>query len=427
MLCESSPLIAISGDDAGMLGEQRDADRLSLAADIFRCEVLTATLRGQHTTCRDVVAWQGLQPDGPRYVPEPWAGHLGSAPILFVSSNPSAGEQGEPFDPRRQWGSDRSDEELVMAAEGAFDPGPWPGITDGIYNRDLTGRRVGEWVRYWAWARRIAGELLEREPVPGWDYALTEVVHCASRQEHGVSAAVQACTSRYLGRVLGASAARIIVLTGGTALRAFQAETGLHLRDGLWGPGELAGMTRCVIGLPHPNARGPKKGLAENLGAHRAKVARSQLRVGDPLPSANARAAMPGPGHDAARGAARAPTRQRGAGLHAAMARVRPPKRGTQVSSLPASGMTASAGHFRVMPRRQNAHPDEIAGARYVVISRQSPWEPGAYRLIVPAGQDPGWRTGQLVELFHTKRGDWLGTYEVISNHPRRLYIWDLR
>jgi hypothetical protein len=422
-----SPNGLLSGDDAGMWGEQRDAGRLSLAANIFHCEVVAATLRGHHTPCRDVVAWQGLQPDVPRYVPEPWAGHLGSAPILFVSSNPSAGEQGEPFDPRLQWGSDRSSEELFMGAEGAFDPGPWPGITEGIYNRDRTGRRVGGWVRFWGWTRRIAGELLDREPTPGWDYALTEVVHCGSQQEHGVSSALQACTSRYLRGVLHASAARVIVLTGRTALRAFQAEIGLHLNDGLWGPGELAGMTRCVIWLPHPNARGPKKGLVENLGPRRADVARSQLRTGDPAPHANTHATMPGPVQHNPSGEIGALAHHRGNSRHGPLGRVDRPPRGSQMGSQGAPSMTAPAPHFRVMPRRQNAYPDEIAAPRYVVVSRQSPWEPGAYRLVIPVGQDPCWRIGQLVDLFHAKRDDWLGKYEVIGNHPGRIYIWDLQ
>jgi len=370
---------------------------------------------------------KGLQPDVPRYVPEPWAGHLGSAPILFVSSNPSAGGQREPFDPNRQWGSDRSDEELFMGAEGAFDPGPWPGITDGIYNRDQTGRPVGDRVKFWAWTRRIAGELLEREPVPGWDYALTEVVHCGSRQEHGVSAAVQACASRYLRRVLHASAASVIVLTGKTALGAFQAEMGVHLNDRLWGPGDLAGMTRCVIRLPHPGAHGPKKGLADNLGPHHANMVRSQLRGGDPVPHPTSHPAMLNPDQHALPRESSAVPHRRGTRLRASMPRVRPPKQDAQMTPPAAWGMTAPAPHFKVMPRRHNAHSDEIAGARYVVVSRQSPWKPGAYRLIIPVGQDPGWRIGQFVDLFHATRGDWLGNYEVIGNHPGKLYIWDLQ
>lgn len=145
------------------------------------------------------------------------------------------------------------------------------------------GRRIGGWVRFWAWNRRIARELLEREPAPGRDYALTEVVHCGSRNEHGVGAALKECTNRYLQRAVEVSAAKVIVLTGSTALHAFQDKIDIHLDDGLlWGPGDLAGRRRCVIWLPHPNARGPRKGLVDNLGPERADVARSLLQSTDP-------------------------------------------------------------------------------------------------------------------------------------------------
>lgn len=126
-----------------MWGEERDAGRLSLAAGIFRCEVLAATLRGQHTPCQDVVAWHGVQPDVPRYVPEPWAGHLGSAPILFVSSNLRPADRASRLTPTASGAAIAVTKKLFMGAEGAFDPGPWPGVTGGVYSRDGTGRPVG--------------------------------------------------------------------------------------------------------------------------------------------------------------------------------------------------------------------------------------------------------------------------------------------
>jgi len=64
-----------------------------LAVDIFRCEVLEAVLRGETSPCREVVVWQGGTREGRWYVPEPWAGHIGSARLLFVSSNPSSGDR----------------------------------------------------------------------------------------------------------------------------------------------------------------------------------------------------------------------------------------------------------------------------------------------------------------------------------------------
>jgi hypothetical protein len=259
---------------------QGERDLRSLASDIIHCELLAVTLGGRHTPCRDVVSWQGLDQDAARYVPEPWRGHIGKAAILFVSSNPSAGAQGEALDPN-WWGSLHDDEDLFTSFEGSFDPGPWPGVADAIYCRDEHGRRIGSWVRYWSWTRQRAAELLGRQPVPGHDYALTEVVHCACRHEYGVATALNTCTARYLHRILQISAAKVIVVVGRTALHAFQDATGAYLDDRLWGPDELAGTTRCVLGLPHPNARGPRKGVADNLGAGRAQVVMSFLQSTD--------------------------------------------------------------------------------------------------------------------------------------------------
>jgi hypothetical protein len=146
-----------------------------LARDIMRCGELESVLAGRDSSCREVVSWQGLDRAGRWYVPEPWAGHLGTAAILFVSSNPSAGEPGERFDRSRHMSRRDSDEDLFAAADGAFDDRRFPGIAAGRYNRDRAGRRAGP--KFWRWTQGIARELLGREPEPGADYALTEVVH----------------------------------------------------------------------------------------------------------------------------------------------------------------------------------------------------------------------------------------------------------
>jgi hypothetical protein len=183
--------------------EGSDADLSTirdLARDIARCGELEAVLGGRYSPCRDVAGWQGLSLPARWYVPEPWAGHLGTARILFVSSNPSAGQRGERFDPGRHMSRRDSDEDLFAAADGAFDDPSFPGITGGRYRRDRSGRRAGPAVAFWRWTQAIARELLGREPAPGEDYALTEVVHCGSQGEAGVAAALGTCTSRYLRR-----------------------------------------------------------------------------------------------------------------------------------------------------------------------------------------------------------------------------------
>lgn len=102
---------------------ETDAVR-ELARDIHRCRMLSLALGDPLHPCRKVASWQGLDLDSERYVPESWAGHLALAPILFISSNPSAGPQNAPFDARWERGSRSTDDELFEAADSAFDPGP---------------------------------------------------------------------------------------------------------------------------------------------------------------------------------------------------------------------------------------------------------------------------------------------------------------
>jgi hypothetical protein len=66
-------------------------------------------LDGAASGCGAVVRFQGPDWLGRWYVPEPVGGQMGSAPILFVSSNPGAGHRNEPFDPARHMSRHDSD------------------------------------------------------------------------------------------------------------------------------------------------------------------------------------------------------------------------------------------------------------------------------------------------------------------------------
>lgn len=55
-----------------------------------------------------------------------------------------------------------------------------------------------------------------KRPVYFWgrDYAMTEIVHCKSRNELGVVAALQASTSLHFDRTMGVAAASVIIAVG---------------------------------------------------------------------------------------------------------------------------------------------------------------------------------------------------------------------
>jgi len=391
----------------------------ALARDIVRCAELEAVLDGRAGPCREVVGWQGLTPAARWYVPEPWAGHIGAAAILFVSSNPSAGPRGERFDPARHMSRRDSDEHLFAAADGAFDDLRFPGIAGGGFNRDRSGRRTGREVPFWRWTQGIARELLGREPTPGNDYALTEVVHCGSQSETGVAAALGTCTSRFLRRVLAASPAGVVVVVGATARGAFEGQlraqfTGSvqHLSRSawFWRRGELLGRTRYVLTLPHPNARVPAHGVAGNLGPQLTAELRTFLRSWTPQAATASTAAPPEPPRAAAAPAHRS--------LAAAPGRTRAAD----------SGPPRSSRVFAITTRKRdrNGDPSLMPGLNYVVAAVRTPWEPGAVRVIHVTGTDPRWRVGQLVDLANASTGLRLGQYEVIAGHSGKSTIWDL-
>lgn len=236
--------------------ERRSTDALAL--EIARCPIIQAVRIGDPTgdACREVVSYQ-KRPPLIRWVPEPWSGHLSSAPILFLSSNPSSGKPDGKPTPTETIASSL-DEQVLHNFEDAFDEGPWPGVLDGEYVRLPDGLRA-DYVPYWHWCKVVAEELLGRAVRPGHDYALTEVVHCGSRSETGVKKAARECVPRYLKRVLGASSAPVIVVVGAVArdmVKAFfpSVRGGKRRVASV----EISDHERHLVFLPHPSAYGPK-------------------------------------------------------------------------------------------------------------------------------------------------------------------------
>ena len=135
----------------------------ALARDIARCAELEAVLDGRASGCRRWSAGRACA-DRPGGCPGALGWSCWRCRDLVVSSNPSAGPREEPFDPARHMSRQDSDENLLAAADGAFDDLRFPGIADGRHNRDRNGRRTGPAVPFWRWTQGIARELLGRGP-----------------------------------------------------------------------------------------------------------------------------------------------------------------------------------------------------------------------------------------------------------------------
>jgi hypothetical protein len=230
------------------------SDGSSLLSQITHCAVAERCLNGEHLACSAIVRSQAARTPQDFQVPEPWSGHIDRAPILFVSSNPSI-DRTEEY-PARDWDDARRADFFA----GRFDQRPVPWIDDKMRPLLATtpSRRRDRGVPFWFAARARATELLERPAKPGRDFVLTEVVHCKSESEHGVANAFPQCVQTWLRPVIRLAAARVIVLFGAYARRAFDDVYRIPPGAPLTGPRDLEGSDRIVIQLPHPNARGQK-------------------------------------------------------------------------------------------------------------------------------------------------------------------------
>jgi uracil-DNA glycosylase len=221
-------------------------DARTVFLSVARCSNVALCLENNEShPCGKIVRHQMQARGVTKYedfqVPEPWVGELSSARILFVSSNPSIGED------RHGLGS-MTDEMLWNSHHLAFGGGDRSYVLDGIYSTDSDGLRLKK-VAYWVAVRARARELLPNA-VPGKDYALTEMVHCKSEHELGVVEALDECKARHFDHILAISPAAVLIVLGKPAREYFLgsasvAPTSIECRN-------IAGRERLIAYLPHP-------------------------------------------------------------------------------------------------------------------------------------------------------------------------------
>jgi hypothetical protein len=216
-----------------------------LLLEIARCPNFNSS---EGNPCKTIVQTQ-LEED--YQVPEPWSGDLEHAPILFLSSNPSISVR-EKY-PRSTW----SDDEMIDFFSHRFGGGGIENWTkDGKYTLLECGGYKKTWVRYWASVRGRAAELLGRKDVqPGVDYTFSEVVHCKSHKEIGVSKALPECAGRYLKKVVTQSGAQVVVCFGRFAPVVVRQAFGISDNVNVSEPVNVGNRPRIFTFMPHPNAR----------------------------------------------------------------------------------------------------------------------------------------------------------------------------
>ncbi len=215
------------------------------------------TRQGSHP-CSKIISVQRSYPHNldQHQVPEPWSGDIEHAPILFLSSNPSIDEkpsieEQEEF-PLWSWSDERRADFFTHRYKG----GRKQWIENGTHYLQRNGS-YSRAVKFWSSVRKRAKELLEKDVDDGVDYALTEVVHCKSKEEVGVEEALRECAKLYLQPVVALSGAKVIVVLGKHAEKAVRDE--FSIPDGsMFGPLQIGKRQRYIVFLPHPNAFMPR-------------------------------------------------------------------------------------------------------------------------------------------------------------------------
>lgn len=213
---------------------------------VARCPNVRAVYSGAGGACSKIVEYQMTKYAAAQYedfqVPEPWVGQIDLARILFLSSNPSIGED----DHSR---GDTADDIMWEAHHLAHGGGSRKYILDGLYTTDRDGNRI-EAQKYWSWVRNRVAEIIQHRPIrDGVDYALTEIVHCKSRNQVGVREAASTCARQHLNNVLSVAAARVVVAVGVIAQKQI---FGLTVPPAEPVEMDLGGRMRTVVALAHP-------------------------------------------------------------------------------------------------------------------------------------------------------------------------------
>jgi hypothetical protein len=222
-----------------------NSDTDKILQEISRCPNVRGCLENPDRPhpCRKIVLRQQSKGIKEHQVPEPWSGDLTKAPLLFLSSNPSINDQ--EFYPRWSW----PESKVRTYFQDRFSK--W--IRDGLYTLHRDGT-YSQPVPFWAEVRNRAVEIYERNVTPGTDYALTEMVHCKSRENYGVPQALEKCADLYLARVLSCSSARIIVALGKKVAPIVRNKFGIPFESRVYGPADVCGRDRYIVFLGQPNS-----------------------------------------------------------------------------------------------------------------------------------------------------------------------------
>lgn len=207
-------------------------NELQLAQEICSCPEVDNSINDTSHPCHKVVKQQtilierGVFKKEDRQRPEPWIGPIYKSPLLFISSNPSISD--EPGDTREDFPTYAwSPEDSANFFVNRFNPNVKPvhatfnhpqeknflvRCVDGEYRSGMKNQKAPQ--STWNSIHMRAMELLGPDANPNVNYALTELVHCKSKNAIGVKEAANFCMNRWLFPILESSNIRVAILVG---------------------------------------------------------------------------------------------------------------------------------------------------------------------------------------------------------------------
>ena len=191
----------------------------NLLLEIAKCSDIAAAMSDENHPCHRIVS---LQKGKPFQIPEPWNGNLQEAQILFISSNPSISSLEKEEYPVETWTENKIQEFFLNRFSTPYDKNN---------------------VRFWTYIKKYAGWTLDMdasdEELPK-KICITEVVHCKSVNEKGVTECCDHCADKWLGKVLAEFQGQYIILLGSRAKR-FEAQVRAAGKPVLWMPHPVSG------------------------------------------------------------------------------------------------------------------------------------------------------------------------------------------
>ncbi len=223
-----------------------------LLLQICRCPNIAKARADHSNPCASVV---GIQVElGDKFqLPEPWNGDIVNAKLLFVSSNPSI-DTNEAY-PTNSW----SQKKILDFFQNRFHPDRnWTKEARRVLSKDEQ-TYVERRVPYWDETKSMAKDAFGRFARPGFDYALTEIVHCKSKNRQGVKSAAKTCFDLWMNPLISLSDARVIIVLGGEANQMMSEFLELDGKIKFHRRVTLGSRERIVLFLPAPGSNKTRK------------------------------------------------------------------------------------------------------------------------------------------------------------------------